>query len=517
MSSMQRLLFDPAGSPTWHEPKLVLALQHPALQPEMIQQLSPRVMLWQNSNTQTDNEADHAPIWLIDITPCLSYWQSQARALNIPVERLWQTILDQALNPSNDPNAAPYQLVAAPHPWQAILLLQMMKERELSGYLDQQAPIGQSIFQTLTWSAWWHCLEQIEPHLLTERDRAQLRRNRRKMALSMQRLGLKKPLDMKQVESAAMGRRFGSILQNIWAWTIIGIRERLNTTATPAAAHEHSLLFPWQSWTWGEVPQVTRHLDFPLIIWDHMEPLLQEDFNRLCQGTALVPGERVVGLEWRLVLHDLTVLVIPVLFRHPHRLHDEAPHHRTALLQTRYRFDDVVRKLHDSLGSDITLPSIISWHLAITHKLRLPPQMINIFADGSNQEATLLELDNMLPIPLKKYELTPTWQPEYAFAEEGSVISPLGIAATQELRDVMQHSLLTAARHRPLYLATTPQPWEPSNEGAGQWQFTERLMTRWWDGEPKRDYYQVVNHHHQKLWVYQDREKHKWYCQGFFS
>lgn len=511
MSPFQRPLFDPAGSPTWHEPRLVLALQHPRLQATIAQQLSPRIMRWHSDGN------DHN-LWLIDVSPCWSYWQAQARALAMPVEQVWQRILDEALG---DNDASPYyQLAAAPHPWQALLLAQMMKERKLQGYLDQQGPIGQAIYQTLTWNTWHVCLEQLLPHLANTKERTNLQRNRPKMERAMQRLGVQKPFELKQVDGEAMERRFGTVLRRVWDWCVEGLRQRGMEASFKANAGTLLAPFPWREWVWQNVPHVVRHLDFPLQDWEYVEPLLQEDLHRLCLQDGFDRTCRITSLEWRLMRQDMSEQTIPIKFRHPHALHDEGPAYKTALLQMSYQW-----ALHasapQSSAAETTFEPIasplVSWRLILAGTLRLPPRMLNLFAEGDPREIALLELENKLSIPLKKFELGSSWQPEHAFVERDNAAASSRMSATEDLDQAMQHSLLVTARHRPLYLTVTPQSWEPSREGASRWKFSERLMTRWWHGEARRDYYQVTNHERRRLWVYQDREKHKWYCHGYFS
>jgi hypothetical protein len=113
--------------------------------------------------------------------------------------------------------------------------------------------------------------------------------------------------------------------------------------------------FPWQSFTFASLLQVSRHLEEPLCEWQHLEVLLGEDFDRLCGLSSWLAGERIVSLEWRLTLRDLSHHVVPIRFRHPHSLHLEKGLHPTALLQALYAFEGTLlrRRPKGRAGSEV--------------------------------------------------------------------------------------------------------------------------------------------------------------------
>ena len=60
--------------------------------------------------------------------------------------------------------------------------------------------------------------------------------------------------------------------------------------------------------------------------------------KKICNLPSFNKEERIMSLELRMVLHDLSELIIPVSFRNPHNLNQYSPQQRKALLQIHYQF-----------------------------------------------------------------------------------------------------------------------------------------------------------------------------------
>ena len=83
-------------------------------------------------------------------------------------------------------------------------------------------------------------------------------------------------------------------------------------------------------------------LDYTMTLWDEFSPSLRENLNRLCVQSDWAFSQSVSCLEWRLSIDDPSLrndlLIVPIVFQHPHRLIRELGHQGTALLQAYYAF-----------------------------------------------------------------------------------------------------------------------------------------------------------------------------------
>jgi hypothetical protein len=239
-------------------------------------------------------------------------------------------------------------------------------------------------------------------------------------------------------------------------------------------------------------------------------------------------GERIVSLEWRLTLADLTPLLIPLHFRHPHALHTEHGSHKTALLQAFYAFEQTQRarrqrpRLRDGYESIPSLFAIASWELCITERLTLPRQSLGLFGDQNTVEDgvghtnhPLLRLENKLSVPLTAFDLCSDWLPEDSFApvqKDSSTARGEGDTLTR-----YAHGLAVSAvsKDRPLFLYREPEPLLESTSSTTT-VFNERTMHKWWDRPQdgssdtekvlQRDYYRMMDRHRRSLWIYRDSQ-----------
>lgn len=506
-----------------------------------LQALSPKIMTWNDS------------IWIVDLARCASYWQHRAEQSYAAT----QTVQSQRPSHSQGTYESIHissfltnllrdiwgencRAALAPHPWQALLMLYEMRERHLPGLLVTSSPFGQSLLHDLSWNAWWSCTTTLIQHFSqTKRRRWNptiFRRQCRDLRRSAQRLGLSSAGHLRAIPTLSLVRRFGAILGELrdWAYGSDPVTtERPKTTGMrmlfqeeEEAQHPFASGFPWHSVVSTENPMVVRHLETPLREWDHMEPLLRDDFDRLCRLDSWSAGERIVSLEWRLTLSDLTPLMIPLYFRYPHALHTEQGSHKTALLQALYAFENVQKSrrqrpcLRDGYEAIPSLFAITSWELCITERLTLPRQSLGLFGDQSTVEDgtssiqhQLLCLENKLSIPLTAFNLCSDWLPEDSFAP---TLKDTSIAQVRsDALSRYAHDLATAAlcKDRPLFLYKEPEPLAEKTRTTTEI-FNERTMHKWWDKAQEnskdikkvlqRDYYRVIDRHHRSLWIYRD-------------
>jgi hypothetical protein len=258
-----------------------------------------------------------------------------------------------------------------------------------------------------------------------------------------------------------------------------------------------------------------------------MEPLLLEDLNRLCSQSSWDDRERVVSLELRLTFADLTALPISIHFRHPHSLHQELTHQRTALLQANYAFERETKEafskfIHEPI--ETAVPTIIGWELIVTGRIRLPQQVFDIFGEDYSDQVDLCQLENRLSINLESFNLSHDWLPEHSYALAARDRKPHSLAkGSSNLPSQQPVNLLlpfqALARKRPLFLYKTPQPWDDQGRSSGR-VFLERTMEKWWSDSSQetsqRDYYCLTDSFKRDLWVYKDN-RGRWYAHGIFA
>ena len=322
---------------------LYLAINQSDIPPKHLRSLTPRVMLW-NEDT-----------WLMDLAPCLSYWQAKAKMTDRSLLELCQEVLKPLT--SDSPRVG-----VAPHPWQAILLVHILKEKSLKGFINYASSFGRSLFQQLSWEIWWACTLEARDHLVKAGQKKvtlkNLNREIRLMQRAIQKLRLQQPKDLNHISALGIKRRFGPTISTLWEWAF---PQEIHRGGEPFGSD-----FPFLPFQFSQRPQEKRNLDFPLMDWDHMEPLLQHDLNRLCQHPSYSTGDLVTSLEWCLVLQDMSELPISILFRHPHDLRRNSPLQQAALLQAFYNFEASSQQHFQHYNdAEIPPPPVVSWKLTM--------------------------------------------------------------------------------------------------------------------------------------------------------
>jgi hypothetical protein len=392
------------------------------------------------------------------------------------------------------------------HPWRALLLLTCIAERPTLTFIDGQSPIGRNVIHQISCEQWISCLRQLRDHFQSNTPHQKnLARQTSLIPLSrtIQRMGISQMKDFQDVDPPAMERRFGKLVATAWQWTLRG-----KHLASPARSLFSDIFtddFPWTGVLPKEIPAITRHLDHPIQLWEHIEPCLRDDLDRICNLTSWSSSERVVSLEWELSFSCSPPLRIPVLFRHPHALHSESGHHKTALLQAFHSWQQSCqhpsRATRDSKDTFIAGDSITEWKIQVSGRMVSLPQHRRLFADDlSTDSSHLLRLENQLSVPLCSYAETNHWTPERAFAP--------GLSATDENTPPHRHIARTVMnQRRPLFLYSEPEipTGHPRSSGLI---FSERVGTDWWSDIDLnheitcRDYYVRMTDDGLLQWVY---------------
>ena len=500
---------------------LAISSSQPDFKPES---LTPRFMLWRPG------------IWLLDLGPVWAYWCHQAGSHDLHDHHDLNGLhgfLRQAISALAGQGVV---AVLDANPWRALLGMEVMCERGLDGFVSAQNALGRNLVNEASWDIWFRLADEVAAHWFgTRRERFNLqvfRRQARQMALGMERLGIRKPADLGGIPALAIRRRYGAPLHDLWLWS----HEAPSAPGAPGAPRIPSIDdgspagFPWVLWRQEQAIQVKRHLDTPLLEWEHMEIVLREDVDRLCALLNKQGAGRILSLEWRVVFLDLSCLVIPIRFRHPHDLPAEFPHYRTALLQACYAFEDAIPA---AMGAAVDLgvyeKAIGSWDLMVTEKINLPPVMRDLFGSvraANEAEATddaegvakyrLQQLENRLSVPLSAYEVTANWIPEEGYKNVQKNMQP-------NVEPYTRPSLRALGLRRPLFVYPKPRSSpQPANQSRA-WVFCERIMDKWWRSgsasgqeSTQRDYYMMRDQEQRAVWVFKDGAG-KWYVHGMYN
>jgi len=569
--------------------------------------LTPRVMRWDRVSSER--------IWIADLESCIGYWRAQAQLQGRDEISCIRSVLERTTGVAHQQKTMtavmadhPWQAVLLLEHMQRRGLRGFVS---LSTPIGQNLwrEVSWSAWEvcvgdlSIHFDAGTAGLSEENMVSAVKRQVAfakSLRRGCEQLLRAVPRLGMTMPWQMRGMDPLAIRRRFGAALHEVWTWAfaapelreerserddsparkvldgdsgagassrgflfalpemstskavdspVVGTANPVVGTANPVSGF--GAKFPWRGEKPATRPEISRYLEFPLCEWDHMQPLLKEDLDRLCALDSWHDSERVLSLEWRLVLSDMTILEIPVRFRHPHHLHAESGHQRTALLQALYSFQASLpgSAMDPSRHADMlpTIP-VTAWHLAVAERLLIPRQARDLFGssaglalqasvdacagDGSVDEnrewrwnlqnaklQELLHLENRLPVRLESWDLSPDWHPEDSArqvlpasfadgsAQKSSALKPSAFQRFDDSRSDAEASLTAVARGRPLFVYRQPYAL-PKDGRARLWRFCERTMDKWWrQGSPRalqRDYYVVTDDQERKLWVYKD-------------
>lgn len=456
-----------------------------------LQALTPMLMQWSSR------------IYILDISTCQRFWERQAAKLGLTPFEMIHRILLQSFGQK-------LRAVAASHPWPGLFLHAYLREKKLAGFINLHGPFGATLYREASWTAWLRPLPQLMEHWLVTRlpkpDPALFRSHIGRLERAMLRLDIATPAALRQAAATAMKRRFGSLLAEVWEWT--SFTQRSDEPAT--LFDEQNFFedgFPWRGWQPDHCPMVRRNLDEPVWQWDHLEPLLKEDLDRLCQDASWSMGERVTELSWQITLYGMEAIEIPIRFRNPHALHAEKGQHKTTLYQALYSYEAFTRQWaaeHDQ-SEDIS-PPFVSWTLTLKNRMRVSQHIIDLF--GTSQSDDVLALENKLPMPLLHYRLKPDFQPHTSFCTEAEFQS---YAFSLE-------SWRLAATLRPLFFSPTPTACPPPKHCTLR--FLERTSVDWWLSEDPHDvchdYFMLTDASQRSQWVFRNTGG-KWYSHGFFD
>lgn len=460
-----------------------LAMSADQLTIDSVQIFSPYAMHWDDG------------IWLLDMRGVVSYWLNHLVRGRMSVTSLLRSKMVELCNDSGQ-----FFCVGSRHPWRALLTLLTMRERSVYGVVLEYESFGRRLYQQVSWAVWWRSLSKIGERFIAQKAKGfsgeKYAEQCGRMREILPRMGRNNLFQFSNIDSSNIRRRFGRYLEAIWIWTF------------DRGGSIEAILFPWQTAAASSNPFVQRCLDFPLLEWDHIESFLIEDFDRLCLQATQTENYLVLGLEWRLVFSDSSILPLPIAFRHPHLLSKEMQQHRTALLQAKYAFEGCEKERRKNYAE---FRAIASWDLVITERLQIGYSSSSLFHDEFRDFERLDELENKLPVRLYAYRVNHDWLPEHSYEiEDQRIVTP----AHQIGLD--QWSICAA--QRPLFIYRSPIVYQENCFGPGSWFFLERSMNKWWlsSDHALRHYYRVIHRNQQTLWIYRT-ENGKYFIQGNYA
>lgn len=485
---------------------MFIALDTGENDPQIMQCLTTEVMQW----TET--------ILIMNLTRFYSYWKNQSLKARIHPLSLWRKIFNHLLGEEageSHPNiisiSSSYSACCARNPWTAVLLLYALKERGGKGLISRNSKFGRSLFEEISWKAWWQAISILEEHLLTSKikrgNQATFKKQCHRLKLAAVRLGFKRPGNMDILNRTGVKKRFGTLMADIWNWTYGEFPREIQTI--------HQTGFPWKTKQFVEPPFVRRYLDYPLSLWEQFTPLLIEDLDKLCST-----GQRVVKLDWDIKLENMPELHIPICFRNPHDLKSEEGEHRTTLLQAGYGFKSVMEKKFPpptNPGDIYSMPPILGWELKISASLSLPNIVLDIFGNAGEKDSDLdilLRLENELPVRLSRFAAQSDWLPEDSYLKKDLNAEEVSLTDSE-----LDRSLEAVAENRPLYIRHSPMPIEEFNGKTGS-KFLESTMNKWWRADNttdiERDYFKHIDPEGNSFWIFRDTSGH-WYQHGIFG
>ncbi len=457
---------------------------------EALQNLSPKTMHWQKiAKAEAEADTDPPELWLIDMRACRDFWLYSAGRQGLSVFTLITTQLTEIFVGQD------YYGAAAATPWEALLLVKTSREKGFHGLMAVSSRLGKNLLRGVSWDVWWEsCIEYAREKKIAD---SVVNKAKSAMTLAMQRLGCQRPEQFQTLPSPHIRRRFGTLVAEVWQLSFPQ-RQGLSTL-------EAIRFFPWTAHASSQRPYVKRHLDNELREWESIAELLREDLNRLCVLGSFKKEERILNLEWRIVLCNLQVLPITILFRHPHSLHQDCPSQRTALLQIQYAFE---KKL--SLKASSLETGLISWQVEIMEKAPARLRQGSLFHESSDDLQSLKQLENMIKKPLQSFSLAADWLAEDSYQDHASLPTAAAVVGADD------HYLPLAAG-RPLFLYPEAQNFL-CDQLTRVGHFQERTMDKWWQSpfaNRSRDYYRMT-HGQTMLWVYRDQQG-AWHTQGVYG
>ncbi len=411
-------------------------------------------------------------IWLFDISRVLSFWNHQCTFRKRTLGDLLGDLLHRV-----DEN---FLGVLAHHPWQALLKLQSLQQKNFTGLVNLLDRFNAKLYEEISFEIWIETFEHIRPYLNDKSLGAKIDLFKR----SLGRLALKKISHLKNAENSNLKRRYGTSVAKVLRWTY----------ETPKQDFSWDFFlddFPWQYFKPAVTPEVKRQLDYYINSWGEISFILCADLDALAKSLQ----NKVLRLEWILILENMEEKSCIVDFRNPHCLTSELKLHDTSLRQFEFAFESFAKSFKDR--EDFLM--ISGWKIVASHFISNSFLTRDFFADQSATQ--VLKIENKLKSSLTQYSLTMDFAPDHCFEKLSSASS----------HDDNTPSESTGLR--PLFIYQQPKE---INAFTHNLLFTERVTTHWWEDDYQvRDYF--LEKSEKPRWIFWDHISKKWFEHGLFG
>jgi hypothetical protein len=432
---------------------------------------------------------------LIDLKNVLNYWKWSAGTEEILP--FFESFLKKVFGDQ--------KFCFAHHPFQCVLMLEDQKE----DFTCLGTPQGDQYYRHQSFEHWHKLLWQLRAHL-PAKDQSEYGRMIGRFERFVERMKITRPFELSSLKQDSLERRFGKWLGRVWHWSFTGFRsgtlEATQGDLFQTNFDSFDTSFPWHEIEKGELPEVTRFLDYPLLEWDQFLDFMKEDLLKLLKNHPELKHKKVSRVDWEVSLESLEVHSCKIVFRNPHSLTADAPEFETFLFQAYYSYLEMMKKV-ESREEDLDYPlrmATVGWKLIISESLRLSPKNEDLLTGGVS--SLRLEMENKLPLSLDHYALKASFFPETSFGKSNE--------------DYLGEKLpwLMASKRKPLFIFNKIEPLVL--EGNYKRTFLERVASLWWGGSDPhlgdRDYYLIEDKEGLMWWAFQD-PRGGWFKHGLFS
>lgn len=433
---------------------------------------------------------DH--LFVADLTIVQSYWQKMASMQATPVIDCIEATLKQS--------APDLEIsIACHHPFQGLVFYNHLQTIQANGCYRVDALFSQKIYRNMGWFPWMLAARQLEECFakagILQKERKAFNTKIKRLENFVSRMDLKEFHELKEAHFFEIQRRFSGFIGMLWKWTFPQA-EKAEEEPTLFNHHHYQRLkgFPWIPFFWDELPGRKNTLEYPIALWEHVEPVLLEDLNQLDHKILQNGHARVVEFSWTITLFDMDFCELKIPFRYPVVYHEEKKLEFPAVLkQFRFAFESLSKIWKDKAKeSDFSnCQYVIAWTVAISKVIHVDQKSLLLFEDAHAQAMDLEEiknLDNKLRSSIQVFRTHETFIGGYDFSQVAidSKVSETETLGVQELTKL-----------QPFYISAKKEEIAP--ETIKFKKFLERSSSDWWLGvdenDSLRDYYicQLVN------------------------
>lgn len=290
-------LFHYQGDKTDFYPYLVFDCASPA----RVFSLSPDVMHLQGH------------VFVADLSVVKSYWQKRANTESMDLLACLEKVLASL-------GGLCERAVLCHHPFQGLVFYNHLSILEAQGVYQLDSLFSQKIFRNMSWYPW--LLSARQAHDCFENNKS-LKKERRFFFSSLRRferfvtrLDLKEFSELEEAQFFEISRRFQGFIGLLWKWTFPQRDDESSEQMDLLNQHYQKLQgFTWKAYQPKSLPLRQNFLEYPISDWQRVEPLLQQDFNKLADWDFR--DYRILEFHWEITLFDMEQIHLRIPFRYP--------------------------------------------------------------------------------------------------------------------------------------------------------------------------------------------------------